>query len=191
MGVTQPSIRPTGPGEEARLRQIESDAGQAFSLVGLAEVADYPPLTLADHAEYRRRGRSWVATHPDDRPVAFLVADLVDGNAHIDEVAVDPAHAGSGIGRALIDHLVAWAATNGLPAVTLTTFVEVPWNAPYYRRCGFRSLDDTHLPPGLARIRESERGTGPGREPPDGHGPRRLNAARADRSRPGRRREPP
>jgi hypothetical protein len=28
---------------------------------------------------------------------------------------------------------------------TLTTFEHVPWNAPYYRRRGFRVLDDGEL----------------------------------------------
>jgi hypothetical protein len=44
--------------------------------------------------------------------------------------------------------------------MTLTTFLEVPWNGPYYQRLGFR-----HLPPGdegpqLRLIREKERAHG-------------------------------
>jgi hypothetical protein len=50
----------------------------------------------------------------------------------------------------------AWAADQGFPAVTLTTFTEVPWNGPYYQRCGFRFLDDDELTPGLRAIREYE-----------------------------------
>jgi len=34
---------------------------------------------------------------------------------------------------------------DGLPALTLTTFTHVPWNAPYYTRCGFRVLDDAEI----------------------------------------------
>lgn len=50
-----------------------------------------------------------------------------------------------------------WADEGGLPAVTLTTFVDVPWNAPYYRRCGFRPLPEPEWGPELARIRRDER----------------------------------
>jgi hypothetical protein len=43
----------------------------------------------------------------------------------------------------LLDRAAADAAAKGLRALTLTTFAEVPWNAPYYARCGFRVLNDT------------------------------------------------
>jgi hypothetical protein len=36
------------------------------------------------------------------------------------------------------------------------TFEHVPWNAPYYRRCGFRVLDEREWTPGLRAIRERE-----------------------------------
>ena len=50
-----------------------------------------------------------------------------------------------------------------MPAVTLTTFRDVPWNAPYYERLGFRSLSETELTPELAevRAREAEPGLDP------------------------------
>ena len=44
----------------------------------------------------------------------------------------------------------------GCAALTLTTFTEVPWNGPYYRRCGFRVLGDAELTPGLRKIRAAE-----------------------------------
>jgi hypothetical protein len=52
------------------------------------------------------------------------------------------------------------AAAAGIRALTLTTSSEVPWNAPYYERCGFRRLDEAELTPGLRAIRrrEAERG---------------------------------
>lgn len=165
VGAPRPDIRETRAGESGLLRQIEAAAGRMFAEVGLAEVAADPPLTIARHAEYRRRRRSWVATDDGDRPVAFLVAALVDGNAHVDEVAVDPSQARRGIGRALIDHLADLAATEGRAALTLTTFVGVPWNAPYYRRCGFHLLNDAELGPELAGIRRSERDRGLDRAP--------------------------
>jgi GNAT superfamily N-acetyltransferase len=152
-----PTIRATHASESAVLRTIEVAAGRQFIAAGLADVADHPPLTTGEYDGYCHRGRSWVAVDDDDRPVAFLVAGLVDGNAHVDEVSVHPAHARQGIGRALIVHLAGWAAGCDLPALTLTTFEDVPWNAPYYVRCGFLRLDDDDLGPDLALIRGAER----------------------------------
>ena len=45
-------------------------------------------------------------------------------------------------------------AAGGLPALTLTTFAKVPWNAPYYLRCGFRVLDDAEVTAGLRATRQ-------------------------------------
>ncbi|NEE19500.1 GNAT family N-acetyltransferase, partial [Streptomyces sp. SID7499] len=61
-----------------------------------------------------------------------------------------------GIGRDLIAHLAALAATRGMAALTLTTFTDVPWNAPYYARIGFRVLAERELTEGLRAIRAEE-----------------------------------
>ena len=57
---------------------------------------------------------------------------------------------------ALIEHVAQWARQQGSPALTLTTFTEVAWNAPYYQRLGFRPLADAELTPGLRKIRAEE-----------------------------------
>ena len=42
------------------------------------------------------------------------------------------------------------------PLITVTTFVVVPWNAPYHERCGFRVLAGADLTPGQSAIRQAE-----------------------------------
>jgi hypothetical protein len=42
----------------------------------------------------------------------------------------------------------------------LTTFAEVPWNAPYYLRCGFEIVPESLLTPGLHEIRRAEAAQG-------------------------------
>jgi len=90
--------------------------------------------------------------------VGFICVVLVDGEAHIDQLSVLPDHGGRGTGRALLEAAIAWARASGLSGVTLTTFRDVPWNAPFYRRVGF--VDVTDLPPGLAAVRAHERAVG-------------------------------
>ncbi|TFV63231.1 UNVERIFIED_ORG: GNAT family N-acetyltransferase [Bacillus sp. AZ43] len=95
-------------------------------------VAEDEPPSIGTLREYRRAGRAWVRADADDRAVAYVLADVVDGCAHLEQVTVHPDAAGHGHGRDLVEHLAAWAADRHLPAITLTTFVDVPWNAPYY-----------------------------------------------------------
>lgn len=56
-----------------------------------------------------------------------------------------------GVGRRLIGAVAEEAKRQGAGRLTLTTFIEVPWNAPYYRRLGFRPLDDARLTAALRR----------------------------------------
>jgi hypothetical protein len=53
-----------------------------------------------------------------------------------------------------------WAFTRGFSAVTLSTFREVPWNAPFYARRGFVAVAAADQPPELVRIVERERKQG-------------------------------
>lgn len=132
------------------LRDIERAAGQAFADIGMTEIAADEPLSITTLDAYRRAGHAWVAADPE--PVAYLVAEVVDGLLHIEQVSVHPDHARRGIGRRLIDT----ADGAGFPALTLTTFRDVPFNAPYYRRLGFRVLRPEQETPELRRIRRRE-----------------------------------
>ncbi|MGW4159483.1 GNAT family N-acetyltransferase [Streptomyces sp. NPDC004788] len=152
-------IRVAEAAELPLLQDIERAAGEAFRALGMGEIADDEPLPLDVLEGYRSAGRAWVAVEETGgRPVAYLLADTVDGAAHIEQVSVHPDAAGRGVGRALIEHLAAAAREQGLSALTLTTFADVPWNAPYYTRLGFRRLDegDPALTEGLREISLAE-----------------------------------
>ncbi len=147
------------------LQDIERAAGQCFRDVGMPEIAEDEPLPLEELVRYHDAGLAWVAANESDAPVAYLIADRIDGNFHVEQVSVHPDSARRGVGRSLLDRLAAHATGEGAHALTLTTFTEVPWNAPYYARCGFRLMDDTNLPPGLRKIREVEAAHGLDRWP--------------------------
>lgn len=142
------------------LRDVERAAGRAFAALGMHLVADDEPPSVEELRAQVDRGRAWVHADADDRPVAYLLAEVVDGCAHLEQVSVHPDHARRGLGRELVEALAGWARARNLPAITLTTYVDVPWNGPYYERLGFRFLEDAELTPGLRRIRraEAERG---------------------------------
>ncbi|MFE6777581.1 GNAT family N-acetyltransferase [Streptomyces sp. NPDC057702] len=143
--------------ELGALRDIERAAGECFRAVGMPEIADDEPPSLDELTGYQRADHCWVAVDADDRPVAYALAEPVDGRLHIEQVSVHPDAARRGVGRGLIAHLAGRAVAEGLAGTTLTTFAEVPWNAPYYaRRCGFRVLPDAEVTPGLREIRRRE-----------------------------------
>ncbi|MEX1364119.1 MAG: GNAT family N-acetyltransferase [Nannocystaceae bacterium] len=75
---------------------------------------------------------------------------------YLRELDVHPDHMRQGLGRRLIDFVCEQAVVMSLPQVTLTTFAEVPWNAPLYRRYGFVELPPRQQPMWLAELREHE-----------------------------------
>ncbi len=138
------------------LQEIERAAGTGFRALGMAEIADDEPFSVPELAVYQRDGRLLVAVDGLDVPVAYLAWEPVDANAHVEQVSVHPDWARRGIGRELLEELDRRTADAGFPALTLTTFVDVPWNAPYYARLGFVELGGDELGPQLRAIRAAE-----------------------------------
>ncbi|AXK32020.1 GNAT family N-acetyltransferase [Streptomyces armeniacus] len=149
-------IRPARAAELEVLREIERTAGQWFRDVGMDLIADHEPPSPAELRQLQQAGRLWVSAGEDDRPVAYAVLLPVDGCTHVEQISVHAGSARRGIGRALLDDVAERERAAGVPALTLTTFDDVPWNAPYYERCGFRRLADGELTPGLREIRAHE-----------------------------------
>jgi GNAT superfamily N-acetyltransferase len=150
------SRREDGPA----IQEIERLAGERFRAVGLDAVADDEPASVDELAEYAAQGRGWVAVDAADQPLGYVVVDEVDGNAHVEQLSVRPDHQGSGVGRALLDRVRAWAVETGRSAVSLTSFAEVPWNRPLYEHLGFRVLTDDEIGPELRAVGEAEAARG-------------------------------
>ncbi|MDF5873018.1 GNAT family N-acetyltransferase [Pseudomonas aeruginosa] len=51
---------------------------------------------------------------------------------HIAELSIAQAHQQQGLGRRLLERAVTYAHASHCRALTLTTFCDVPWNAPFY-----------------------------------------------------------
>ncbi|HEY2097603.1 MAG TPA: GNAT family N-acetyltransferase [Pseudonocardia sp.] len=176
---TATRIRLAREDELPLVREVERASGEIFRDIGLAEIADDEPLSLTELGHYQRAGRAWVTTESGGaggtdgaeaggaggKLLAFLLAEPVDGNLHIAQVAVHPAAAGRRLGAALIEHLARLAVADRAPRLTLTTYREVPWNAPYYRTLGFGEIPEPELGPRLRLIRDLERKAGLDRWP--------------------------
>jgi ribosomal protein S18 acetylase RimI-like enzyme len=102
-----------------------------------------------------RDGRAWVA---DD---GGAIAGLLVLKAHadhllIENVAVEPARQGQGIGRALLAFAEERARELGLRELRLYTHVKMTENQALYARLGYRE-DERRSEQGLARVFMSKR----------------------------------
>ena len=158
-------IRPPAPAELGLVIEIEHRANRAFADHGLPEIADDAAGTAEELEAYRATGRAWVAVDERGLPIAYILTAEVDGALHIEQVSVDPAHARRGIGAELIEHVCDLAGADGRASVTLTTFRDIPWNAPYYARLGFRELAEDEWAAQLRALVAHERAAIPSDAP--------------------------
>ena len=146
-------VRLATPADIPQLPGIEESAGQAFLATPQAWCAegdvmpaeDYPPLVEDDDV--------WVA-EDDGVLCGFAVTEMEEDFLHIWELAVHLDHQRKGAGRALIDACARAAREAGCAAVTLSTFTNVEFNAPYYRALGFEVIETPG--PWLAEILANE-----------------------------------
>ncbi|WP_435036721.1 GNAT family N-acetyltransferase [Pseudomonas neuropathica] len=141
-------IRPARPADAVALPAIERSAAELFRLdPQLAWLADAEVAEVAQHVRAIEEANVWVAE--TTKLAGFLRAVEIDQHLHIEELSVSQAFQGQGIGRRLVSAAIENARQRQLSAVTLTTFSDLPWNAPFYQRMGFVELvpskTDHHL----------------------------------------------
>ena len=138
------------------LRTIEKKAGERFRTMGMESVADDEPPSVENLEAYAISGRSWVAVDGSDQPVGYVRVGELDGNVHVEQISVLPNSQGSGVGRELLERVRAWAKATDHPAITLSTFADVPWNRPLYEHLGFVVLSEEEIEPELRSVRQEE-----------------------------------
>lgn len=158
-GSSGPLIRRATTTDVGDIQALERRAGAPFRDIGLDAIAD------DDLSAAIGDGKIHVVdaptTSPDRRRLAaWLWLGQADGDLLIEQVSADPAFRGQRIGTRLVEYAVALARETGVPGVCLTTFSEVPWNGPLYRRLGFVEVPPTELGDGLRRIRVAEGAAG-------------------------------
>ncbi|MGE7955880.1 GNAT family N-acetyltransferase [Pseudomonas sp. NPDC089530] len=149
-------IRKATEADAAQLPAIERSAAELFRHdPELAWLADAEVTDAAQHRAHIRQQRVWVALL-DRRVCAFLDAEACDDALHIWEISVDAAAQGRGIGRRLLETVREQARRQGFTALTLSTFRQLPWNEPFYQRCGFLTLEANQLNPRLQQVLAEE-----------------------------------
>ncbi|MEO6886511.1 MAG: GNAT family N-acetyltransferase [Jatrophihabitantaceae bacterium] len=148
--VDVPDIRSADADELLLLAEIDERADSLFRVSGIdLPQIPFPVDELHDAKAVLVVGRP---------PVGFVRVDEVDGLAHIEALAVIPGRMRRGLGSQLLAAACDWAAAAGYRAITLITFAEVPWNAPFYGTRGFVVVD--RLTSELAELRDWEQSVG-------------------------------
>ncbi|WP_235851007.1 GNAT family N-acetyltransferase [Paraburkholderia piptadeniae] len=144
--------RPAVPDDVASIRFVEYEAAQRFVSVGLTGIAAARPMD-APFVLKKVRAAEVIVAECGGACVAFVMFAMLRARIYVEALDVLPEHAGRRIGAALLDCVDARARGRGATHLVLSTFRDVPWNAPYYGRLGFSVLEDHELDAALKRIR--------------------------------------
>jgi len=138
------TICPAAPAHVGALPAVERIADSRFgSHVPPQVLARVIPLHVLEAAQCA--GHLWVALAPDGAPVGFALVEPAATRVHLEGLAVLPEHGRRGVGAALVSAVEQWARSRGFAELTLTTYVDFPWNADYYVRIGFEPIPEDDL----------------------------------------------
>ena len=158
MGLTVSSVRRAEPADVPLLAGIEAAGDVQFA--GYLDAS-----VVASATDGRQRVADGLVIVIGSPAVGFAhLIELDDGSAHLEQLSVHPRAQRRGLGRTLLRAVFGIVRDRGLERVTLTTYADVPWNAPFYARLGFTVVRE---PSGaLGHVVADERRRGLDRELP-------------------------
>ena len=141
--MTDHAVRPARARDLPLLAAIE-DSGLAMFEAVLGDLSGdaLASPAVSGHVRAAEPGFILVAGDP---VVGFAHVVDLESHAHLDQISVHPDHAGRGVGTALLEGAAQRATLKGHGSLTLTTYADIAWNAPFYARHGFAEFADDEL----------------------------------------------
>jgi ribosomal protein S18 acetylase RimI-like enzyme len=126
-----------------KLGAIEIEAAKLFPPERIPHPHHSLPLEVLQTAQ--KQALLFVA-EKENRLAGFASCHRYQNNLHLDEISVLPEFGRQGIGKQLLEKVIEAGKEHQCEACTLTTFEDIPWNAPFYLEFGFEILDSKNIP---------------------------------------------
>jgi GNAT superfamily N-acetyltransferase len=160
LGPLDYTITAAEPGHLEELPHIELAAASRFRGYDVPATLFGDTTPIAVFANAQAFGHLWVALAASGECVGFALVEPSGARLHLAELDVLPDHERRGVGRALVSLVERWGEAHGFAEVTLTTYRDVPWNGPLYRRLGYEFLPAEDLDAELVARLETEAAQG-------------------------------
>ncbi len=134
------AVRPARRRDLTHLGPLE-DSGLALFEEHLGDLSGTALAAPAASGEQRAEKDGFILV-AGDPPVGFAHVLFLEGHAPLEQLSVHPDHGRRGIGAALVEAVCERLAAHGHGAITLMTYADLPWNAPFYARLGFVEVGD-------------------------------------------------
>lgn len=139
-------LRPATPTDGYRVAALVDRAYAHY----VARIGRKPYPMTVDYGEALNQMRGFVVER-ERRIVGLLLLDEARDHMMLENVAVDPGHQGTGLGRQLLDLAEAETLARGLTEIRLYTHQMMTENQAIYRRLGYVEFD-RRVVSGMARV---------------------------------------
>lgn len=154
-------VRASCVGDIVELQHLEAAAARRFlSVPALAFLAAAAVTDYATHAAAIEDELAWKVEGRDGRIKGFCYCQHGNEGLYLAEISTHPDFQRQGVGAALLAAVFAKAQALGVKEITLTTYRDVAWNAPWYQRHGFSVIETERLTPELTRCLAHQRAAG-------------------------------
>ncbi|QIX97959.1 GNAT family N-acetyltransferase [Cedecea sp. FDAARGOS_727] len=144
-------LRASTIGDIEALRRVEAAAARLF--LSAPELAFLAQAGVTDATTHRRaieQNLSWLVAGSEGPIMGFCYCQMQQDSLYLAEISTHPDFQRAGVGTALLEAVFEHARRLNVKEVTLTTYRDVPWNAPWYRRHGFERVETHELSAELA-----------------------------------------
>jgi ribosomal protein S18 acetylase RimI-like enzyme len=130
------SLRTATPADVPRLTELVRAAYGHY-----VERLGGPPRPLVDDYSQVVRDHEVTVAEREGEIAGLIVLGVDDEGFFVDNVAVDPSHQGTGVGRALLEHAESAARWAGFNSIYLYTHERMTENLDLYERAGYVEYD--------------------------------------------------
>ena len=152
-------IRNASPEDIKFLPDIEKEAARLFIKYGLEAGVFNDVSSISDLQAAQKNELLWIAEFKK-KIIGFAFAEKISSGLVLLEIDVLPVFNQQGIGTALVRKVLANAQKKGFNRVFLTTFKEIPWNYPFYKKLGFKVVNSDKYEEDIIRIVDRENSAG-------------------------------
>lgn len=151
--ATKYELRLADPSDIPGLMVVDRAANRVFAGLGLIRTPDGLPEPVPGRAFALSidSGLLFVAQSPPIAPdrglIGFAMSRIYKPDLLLEQLSVLPEWTRIGVGRALIERTMDCAKMRRLKHVVVSTFRDVAWNGPMYRRRGFQEIPRRKLRP--------------------------------------------
>lgn len=152
-------IRTANSDDIARMIAADIAASELFRPTGLIyDMAPVPDGVPAEILRLAIKEDMVIAATYESLAIGFaLLSERGQTVFYLDQLSVDPAHGRRGLGTALVQACFQKAENMGHKHMYLSTFRELAWNGPFYKRLGFKELPRRKLTDWMLEIEEAQR----------------------------------